>query len=66
MKLMKKIYLEPTIEVTRIEVQSLIMNSVESVSGLDGVSTSDEELNGGDADSRIFDLTGTPFGGLPF
>ena len=49
---MKKTYMKPGVEVMHIEMLPLMNNSVTSLSGLDGVSTSSEEFTGGTSDSR--------------
>lgn len=48
---MKK-YIKPMIKKADIEAESLLANSVSSVSGLQGVTVSEEEFAGGTADSR--------------
>lgn len=56
--IMKKKYINPTIEVMKLNTTPLLTNSVTSVSGLDGVETSSDEFEGGTADSRYFDIFG--------
>lgn len=51
---MKKTYINPTIEVMKLTTP-LLTNSVTSVDGLDGVTTSETEFTGGEANSRYFD-----------
>lgn len=46
-----KTYIKPNIEVTMVEVQPLMQNSVKSTS-LNGVTVSDTDFGGGSADSR--------------
>ena len=55
---MKKTYINPTIEVMKLNTTPLMTNSVTSVEGLEGVETSSEEFPGGTADSRFFDIFG--------
>jgi hypothetical protein len=52
---MKKTYINPTIEVMKLNTTPLLTNSVTSVDGLDGVTTSETEFTGGEANSRYFD-----------
>ena len=49
---MKKKYINPTIEVVDIKPTALLMNSVNSITGLDGVTWSgqDYDSNNGDVD----------------
>lgn len=52
---MKKNYIEPTITVMQVELQSIIAsspNQVTGVTGLDDVTTSSEGFSGGSSDSR--------------
>ena len=55
---MKKTYINPTIEVMKLNTTPLMTNSVTSVDGLEGVTTSETEFEGGTADSRFFDIFG--------
>jgi len=49
---MKK-YIKPTVEETLIQALPLLnSNSVKKVTGLDGVTTSNDEFEGGETDSR--------------
>ncbi len=47
-----KTYIKPETEVTVIQFQPMLSNSVTGVSGLDGVTNSDDDFSGGDSDSR--------------
>jgi len=48
---MKK-YVKPNIEVVNIKMQSLLQNSLGSVTGLDGVERGEGDFGGGSSDSR--------------
>ena len=47
---MKKKYINPTIEVIDIKPTAILMNSVNSVTGLTDVDVSDDEFGGGSVD----------------
>ena len=51
---MKKEYIEPTISIMQVKMQTMIAGSggLRSVLGLDDVSVSDEDYSGGASDSR--------------
>ena len=40
-----KVYIKPNIEETRVDLQSLMSNSLNSVTDLDGVTKSDDEFD---------------------
>ena len=48
-----KTYIKPRIKVIEVEAESLLdANSITTVSGVDGITTSDTEFTGGNADAR--------------
>lgn len=47
-----KAYIKPNTEMTLVEVQSLMQNSITTVTGLDGVEKSEDDFGGGAVDSR--------------
>ena len=47
-----KAYIKPNTEMTLVEVQSLMQNSIKTVTGLDGVEKSEDDFGGGTVDSR--------------
>lgn len=47
---MKKKYINPTIEVVDIKPTALLMNSVNSIGGINGLDVSNDEYSGGDVD----------------
>ena len=49
---MKKTYIKPSVEVVCLELENMIANSVTGVSGLDGLSVSNEDFGGGAADAK--------------
>ncbi len=49
---MKKTYKNPTLKVVNVKPAQFIAGSIRSVSGLNGVTKSDSEFSGGDADAR--------------
>lgn len=49
---MKKTYIKPSTTLHAIKATQLICNSIRGVSGLDGVSTSNDNFVGGTSDSR--------------
>lgn len=47
-----KAYIKPNTEMTLVEVQSLMQNSIKTVTGLDGVDKGEGDFQGGVVDSR--------------
>lgn len=47
-----KAYIKPSIEVTVVEMQPLMDNSITSTAGLNGVTMGEGDFSGGAADSR--------------
>ncbi len=47
-----KQYVTPSTEVVTAHVQPLLGNSIKNVSGIDGITVSDDDFVGGSADSR--------------
>jgi len=49
---MKKTYIEPTLLIHKVEACQMICNSINSVSGLNGVTMGEGEFTGGASDAR--------------
>ena len=49
---MKKTYIEPTLLVHKVVACQMICNSINGVTGLDGVTISEENFTGGASDAR--------------
>lgn len=47
-----KAYIKPNIEITSVDLQPLLDNSITSVTGLDGVEKGEGDFGGGPVDSR--------------
>jgi hypothetical protein len=50
---MKKTYIKPSIELNSIALENMLQNSVNGVTGLDGVTMGNSDFGGGAADGKI-------------
>lgn len=50
-----KAYIKPNVEVVIVEMQALMDNSIQSVTGTPGLEYNNEEFSNGSGDSRVYD-----------